>query len=142
MEPRKKPTPAPLARSTQLRPLIAATFSSTLRSLPTVAALLAATGALACQQESHIEPDQVVAVVKFVPSAPSASTATAPTPPAPGMGALELAVEMPPPPPPKIRPPPPPMKHPPIVKGAMKHVVPTPKAPKLGGDVAAVDPTI
>ncbi|MGZ5968222.1 MAG: hypothetical protein ACXWP4_11195, partial [Polyangiales bacterium] len=109
--------------------------------LPTVAALLAATAAIACQKESHIEadpePNRIVEVVKYVPTAIPSTTA-APTP-QPGMGALELAAEVPPPPPPKA-PPPPPIKHPPMVKGAMKHVVPTPAPKKLGGDIAAVAP--
>jgi hypothetical protein len=143
MEPKKKPIPSPIARATVSRPLVAAHVR---RSLPTIAALLAATAAIACQKESHIEPDrEVVAIVKYVPSAvPSTTVASTPAPPPPGMGALELAAEVPPPPPPKVRPPPPPPpphKYPPMVKGGVKHVLPPPpKAPMLGGDVAAVSP--
>lgn len=141
MELRKKPIPSPIARPTESRPLVPAQVR---RSLPSIAALLAATAALssvACQKDAYIEPDhEAVAVVKYVPTA-AASSATAPTPPLPGMGALEVAAAPPPPPPPKVRPVhPPPSPHPPMAKGGVKHVVPLPKTPKLSGDVAIVYP--
>jgi hypothetical protein len=144
MGPKKKPIPSPIARPTEQRPLVP---TQVRRSLPSIAALLAATAALssvACQKDAHIEPDhEAVAVVKYAPTAVASTTVPAtPPPPPPGMGALEVAAEVPPPPPPKVRPvrPPPPSPHPPMVKGGVKHVVPAPKTPKLSGDVAIVYP--
>jgi hypothetical protein len=150
MELRKKPIPSPLARPTERRPLVPAQVR---RSLPTIAALLAATAALssaACRNDAHIEPDrepghEIVAVVKYMPSAVAshadAPAVTSPPPPPPGMGALEVAAEPPAPPPPKVRPVhPPPLAHPPMVKGGAKAVIPTPHPKKLSGDVAIVYP--
>ena len=131
--------------------------------LPTVAALLAL-GAMGCDNgvESIARDNVMSATVAHVASpTPREETAEQdPTQPLPGMGALEDPVPQPTPPPaPTVVSPP---KHPYPVKGGMKAVhpvptavpapgglkavspppiAPTPKAPKLGGDMPAVETT-
>jgi hypothetical protein len=164
MTPRRKPIPSPIARPSDVglsaRPLAPTRVRS---MLPTVAALLAL-GAIGCDDRTEaIARDNVMSasltqLAQQTP-APRSTTEQDPTAPLPGMGALEDPVPQPTPPPPAptvVAPP----KHPYPVKGGMKavHPVPTaipmpggpkavappiapkPKAPKLGGDVAAVVP--
>lgn len=160
MSPRRKPIPSPIARATDVRPLAPVRSRSV---LPTVAALLAL-GALGCENGSEsITRDSVMAAtIAQVAPAPIATNESDPLKPLPGMAALE---DPPPQPVPTTHPtvvtPP---KHPYPVKGGLKAVhpvptaaipmpggpkivsppppiAPTPKAPKLGGDMPAVETT-
>lgn len=163
---RKKSSPAPVPRACDIgapmRPVSRATTS--FRALPTVAALLAATAALACRRDEAIDPDREGVQIVHLPTNEASSeppkvvtnsvgTSAEPSLVAlPGMGALET---------PAPEPTPEPSAKPYPVKGGMKHVAPKPimpagapppthptpippakKTPKLGGDVAVVDPTI
>jgi len=158
MTPRRKPIPSPIARPSDVglvaRPLAPARVRSI---LPTVAALLAL-GAIGCDNgsETIVRDNTMAASITQVAPKPRATSELDPAQPLPGMGALE---DPPPPPPPAPTVVPPP-KHPYPVKGGMKAVhpvptaipmpgglkavsppiPPTPKAPKLGGDVAMVMP--
>jgi hypothetical protein len=90
--PRKKASPAPLLRRTEVhhqgvRRLIAATGT---RALPTLAALLAC-GALGCERAEQVRPEPAAAVVDHAPAPTIAEPPPAPTTtvPTPGMAALE-----------------------------------------------------
>jgi hypothetical protein len=84
MEPRKKPIPAPLERSTHVRELQASSRKS---ALPTIAALLASASLATCLVACHGEP-RTIAPDTFTLSAAVANVAK------PGTGAIEQEPEL------------------------------------------------
>lgn len=164
MEPRRKPVPNPIARAS-VAPARALAPVRGRSSLPTVAALLAATASLAlgCQEplREAISSDPMTGEVlhaSITTPGPSTPRTHGPLDPLPGMGALEEPTPVPVPVPSVIVPPPPPHKPypvkggirsvhpsplPPPAAGGLKPAAPIPpptRPPKLSGDVAAVLP--
>ncbi len=140
MDPRRKPIPNPIPRGTAVRDVAAVRSGRSL--LPTVAALLAATTALACQREPfsrtgelEIAPDRAEpAEIRTYFTKAKAK----PSDPLPGMGALETVTEGPPKPYVPVGPTPTAKPYP--VKGGMKSVHPAPSAPPMPGGLKAIHP--
>lgn len=167
---KRKPIPAPLACAPADRPVrpLRAMGQIGLPALPSVAALLAACAALGCAETrddaARSDPTEPVHVglARTGKTAPPSATDTLPWLGGGGGEAQESIPPAPHPPvvkgeAPAVKPPPPTPTVTPAVPGGMKAIVPpvppvpsakptpippTPKSPKLGGDVAAVDPSI
>lgn len=119
MQPRKKPTPSPIARAAAVRPLAPARTRSV---LPTVAALLALS-AIGCEQKTEIRRDDRIGESMHMPGPVPAEIAE------PSLGVVEDAPV----------PPPPPRPAPPTKK---VHPRPSPTSPPMPGGLMAVHPTI
>lgn len=155
MEPRRKPIPSPIVRSSGPSRVLSP-LGAVRSGLPSVAALLAVAASLGCQpaESEAINADRPIGqrLSQTVVVSPREHD---PRDPLPGMGAFEPPT---PQPEPSVVPPRPPTKPYPV-KGGMKAVHPTPlppvaagglkpatpippapKPPKLGGDVAMVVP--
>ncbi len=137
---RRKPIPAPIARASAPRALRPA---RSVGVLPTVAALLAATAAIACQREplpiAQDSTEPVPPRPHMVADAELGTKSIDPAGPLPGMAALDPLPAVPTAEPPKPHVPvtiTPPSK-PPLVKGRIAPVHPTPVAP---GGLKAIHP--
>lgn len=168
MSPKRKPIPAPLACAPADRPArsLQALQRTGLPGIPTVAALLAACTALGCAEAgddaARSDPAESVHVGLARTGKAAPPSATDPLPWLGGGGEGESIPPAPHPPvvkgeAPAVKPPPPTPTVTPAVPGGMKAVAPPPtpstkvaptpippahKSPKLGGDVAPVDPSI
>ena len=157
MAPRKKPVPAPIAVAPSARPSRPLASAVARRGLPTVAALLSACAALACSEAPSFEvrADQEGSQLHGLGTSKVAPPN--PTEGLPGFGGGDFE---PSPNPPVVKGEMPAVKPKPVpthvmvpggirapVVGSVKPfkpapIPPTKKAPKLGGDIPAVDPSI